>query len=77
MTDSNAIATAAMKTLERKGIPIFSSPDRPGLYIGPTVPELTFNQLIELACRYDVAFDPGRIMRTQPRTSDEQVGVCR
>lgn len=58
--DQDRVAEAAMKTLERHGVPVCPA-DIPGLYCGPTMPELTFNQLLSLACNLDPAFDPGRV----------------
>lgn len=54
------VAEAAMESLTRHGVPIFRS-DMPGLFCGPTVPELTFNQLLSLCCERDPAFDPARV----------------
>lgn len=58
--DQDTIADPAMRALERQGIPIVRS-DMPGLYVGPTAPELTYNQLIAMACAHDRAFDPARV----------------
>lgn len=53
------LAEAAIKSLERHGVPIVHG-DIPGLFWGPSLPELTLNQLVNLACQRDPAFDPGR-----------------
>lgn len=63
MTDQDRIAAAAMESLKRRGVPIFQA-DMPGLYVEPTVPELTFNQLVGLACERDPSFDPARVLRS-------------
>lgn len=68
--DQERVAVAAMNSLQQRGVPIMPS-DMPGLYVGPSVPELTYNQLIGLACHHDPSFDPARIMRTAAGTSDE------
>lgn len=60
MTPQEAIANAAMDSLTRRGVPVFKA-DMPGLYVGPSVPELTYGQLIALACQHDPAFDPARV----------------
>lgn len=52
-----------MASLTARGVPVFPS-DMPGLFVGPTIPELTYRQLLDLACRHDPSFDPARVLRS-------------
>jgi hypothetical protein len=63
LTDQDRIADAAMATLERHGVPVVRA-EMPGLYQQAFGPELTFNQLIGLACQRDAAFNPALFRRS-------------
>lgn len=64
MIDRDRVADAAIRALEQQGLPVVRA-DMPGLYWTPGMAELTYNQLIGLACFRDPAFDPGRVCDDQ------------